>query len=81
MRIVSDGTPMGTHVYDSTGKDLTATEKITHIAWSISSLDRGSCSRVSIEFLVPDIDIEVDDEDVTKVPMRTGGAPGVYVSE
>jgi hypothetical protein len=50
VRIVSDGTPAGTHVYDCDGKEIVGHSKVT---WDIRS--RGT-ARAWLEFEAPQIE-------------------------
>lgn len=53
VRVVSDGTPLGTHIYDTNGNDIAASLMITHIEWSHSP---GEYAKLHLEILTPEID-------------------------
>jgi hypothetical protein len=52
MKIVSDGKPLGTHVYLEDGSELFG---ITEITWNLTA---GSIARVNI-MMIADIDVEL----------------------
>jgi len=61
IRIVSDGTPKGTHIYNSDGVEIDT----IRTAWV--SLDAEDMATASLDISAPGIEIEVDTEQVEVV--------------
>lgn len=78
MRIVSDGTPEGTHIFDEIGRDLTLTEHITHVSWNIGG--GSEPARATVEFNLVKLEAEVDSNNFMAMPMAQPGDTS-YVSE
>jgi hypothetical protein len=55
LRIVADGTPTGSHIFDADGKEL---ENVTYARVEIAPLER---PHASIELLMLDVDVCVED--------------------
>lgn len=53
VRVVSDGTPLGTHIYDTNGNDIASSLMITHIEWRHRP---GEYPKLHLEILTPEID-------------------------